>query len=142
MVIIAEMDLVGSFTEVAVTVTVLPCGITGGAWYWVGTLLAMGFGLNVPHPPTGTQLKLTLAFIGPLVTIAAMPAVASVASVVGGGNSLLNDTTIAGGWYLGSPQATSATNMAVAIRVATMGNGKKGWRQVTRWLDSRRKMKF
>src|SRR5271155_5854172 len=110
------MDSVGSFAEAAVTVTVLPCGITGGAWYWVGTLLATGFGLNVPHPPTGVQLKFTLAFIGPLVTSAAIPAVASVASAVGGGNSPLNVTIIAGGWYLGSPQATSAANTAVVKR--------------------------
>ncbi len=32
MVIVAETDLVGSVTEVAVTVTLPPAGIVGGAW--------------------------------------------------------------------------------------------------------------
>ena len=131
MVIIAEMDLVGSFTEVAVTVTVLYPGIAGGAWYWVGTLLATGFGVNVPHSPIGVQLKFTLAFIGPLVTIAATPAVAPAANAVGGGNSVLNATMIAGGWYLGSPQATNAANIAVVNRaLATVADRKLAWQKV------------
>ena len=49
MVIVAETNLLLSVTDVAVTVTVLPGGTTGGAWYVVGTLLAIGFGLNEPH---------------------------------------------------------------------------------------------
>lgn len=82
----------------------------------VGILLATGFGANVPQCPAGAHVKVTLGFSGPLVTIAAIPEVALVASAVGGGNSVLNVTTIAAGWYLGSPQAVSATIMAAAIK--------------------------
>jgi hypothetical protein len=121
MVIMAETDLVGSVTEVAVMVTVFPAGTVGGAWYVVGVLLATGFGVKVPHSPAGTQVKLTVALSGPLVTTAAMPAVSPVASAVGGGKDELNVTTIAGGWYLGSPQATKRPSAAIVNIVLTIG---------------------
>jgi hypothetical protein len=121
MAIMAETDLVVSLTEVAVMVTVFPAGTVGGAWYVVGVLLAMGFGVKVPHSPAGTQVKFTVALSGPLVTMAAMPVVAPVASVAGGGNEELNVTTIAGGWYLGSPQAIRRPMAAIAAIVLTIG---------------------
>ena len=86
----------------------------------VGTLLAMGFGANVPHCPTGTQVKFTPAFFVSLLTTAATPAVALASSAVGGGNSVLNATAIAGGWYLGSPHATSTATIATAIIAMTI----------------------
>jgi hypothetical protein len=85
MVIVAETDLVGLVTEVAVTVTLPPVGTVGGAWYVVGTLLAMGFGVKVPQAPAGTQLNFAPPFSESLVTTAVMPAVAPVFSVDGGG---------------------------------------------------------
>lgn len=57
----------------------------------------MGFGENVPHSLAGRQEKFTPAFLGSLVTMAAMPVVALILSPVGGGNPVLNVTTIAGG---------------------------------------------
>ena len=63
----------------------------------VGTLLAIEVGVKVPHPPAGRQVKVTPALEELLVTTAAMPAVAFVASAVGGGKEVLNATTIAGG---------------------------------------------
>ncbi len=81
----------------------------------------MGFGLKVPHCPAGRQLNLAKpSFGGPLVTIAAMGAVALRSSAEGGGNSVLNVTTIAGGWYFGSPQATrqATRKMIIAIAIA------------------------
>ena len=101
----------------------------------VGTLLAMGLGVKLPHSPAGTQVKFTPAFFVSLVTTAAMPAVALAASAVGGGNSVLNVTRIAGGWYLESPQATStaimpATSMALAI------NRRVDRRKIIGWFDA------
>lgn len=132
MVIMAETDWVGSSAELAVTVTVLPGGITGGAWYWVGILLAIGVGLNVPHAPTGMQVKFTVGFIGPLVTTAAIPAVAPAASAAGGGNCVLNAIIIAGAWFLGVPQAIGTENMAAAIMV----NRKLDWRKLMGRFDT------
>src|SRR5580700_9289297 len=52
-VIVAEADLVGSVTEVAVTVTVLPVGMAEGAVYVVAASFAVSVGLNEPQdaPP-------------------------------------------------------------------------------------------
>ena len=81
----------------------------------------MGFGVKVPHSPAGTQVKFTVALSGPLVTTAAMPIVAPVESVAGGGKDELNVTTIAGGWYLGSPQAINMATAAIVAIVLTIG---------------------
>jgi hypothetical protein len=113
----------------------------------VGTALAMGFGLNVPHCPAGRQLNCTSALSGPFVTIAAIPAVSLVSSAVGGRNSVLNVTTIAGAWYLGSPQAVRRVIMAVVIMVVTiivvtvvvvtiMASRKLDRGKIIRWFDA------
>jgi len=49
-VIVAEPDLVGSATDVAVRVTVLGVGTAAGAVYVVGAPLAVLVGAIVPHP--------------------------------------------------------------------------------------------
>src|SRR5271167_1644771 len=63
-----------------------------------------------------------------------MGAVALRPSAEGGGNSLLNVTTIAGGWYFGSPQATrQATRKMINTIVAVLfdGRGDDGWSSTT-----------
>jgi hypothetical protein len=55
-------------------------------------LLAMGFGVKVPHCPAGRHVKFAPAFFVSLVTTVAMPAVPLASSAVGGGYSLLNAT--------------------------------------------------
>jgi hypothetical protein len=139
MVIIADTDLVGSVTEVAVTVTELPCGIVGGAWYVVGTSLAIGFGENEPHWPAGTQLHVTPAFWGSFATTAAMPSVASVPSAVGGGKSVLNVTTMAAGWLCGSPQAANSA-IVPAVTISLTTRRKAGWRGII-WIVSTTRIK-
>ena len=86
----------------------------------VGTLLAMGFGVNVPHCPAGRQVKFAPAFFVSLLTTTATPAVPLASRAVGGGNSVLNATAIAGGWYLGSPHATSTAIIVTTITVQAM----------------------
>lgn len=73
-------------------------------------------GVNVPHCPDGMQVQVTLALEEESsVTIAAMPAVASVSSAEGGGKMVLKVTTIGGCWYLGSPHATSQLIVPMAM---------------------------
>lgn len=88
----------------------------------VGTLLAMGFGLNEPHCPAGRQENFTPALALSLATTAAIPAVAPVLSAEGGGKEVLNVIMIAGAWYL-EPQATSTVIVPIA-RVALAINGR------------------
>jgi hypothetical protein len=49
MTIFAEADLVGSVSDVAVTVTLSPVGMAAGAVYVVATPFAVFVGLNEPH---------------------------------------------------------------------------------------------
>lgn len=85
-----------SLTEVAVTVTLPPAGTADGAWYEVGTLLAIGSGLNEPHCCAGAHVNCTPSFFRSLLTTAAIPTVALVASPAGGGNEVLNAIEIGG----------------------------------------------
>lgn len=101
----------------------------------VGISLAMGFGINEPHIPVGMQLNSTPAFLGSLLTTAAMPAVMLVLSAVGGGNSALNATTMAGAWYLGSPQAEKMEIIIAAITVIRL-NRSVDWRKLIGWFDA------
>ena len=102
----------------------------------VGTLLAMGFGLNVPHASAGIQVKFTSGFCGPLVTTAAMPAVALVSSIEGGAYWVLNVTTIAGGTYAGSPpHASSAAIIGMTIAPLAI-NLTVDWRKVMESFDA------
>ena len=101
----------------------------------VGTLLATGFGLNEPHWPAGRQEKLTPALALSLVTTAAIPAVAPVLSAEGGGKEVLNAIIIAGGLYLGSPQATSTAIIPMAT-VTLAINGRVNRRKLIKGFDA------
>ena len=61
---IALTDLVGSSTEVAVTVIEPLEGIAAGAVKIVGLALAVCDGLNEPQDPAGAQLQFTPAAMG------------------------------------------------------------------------------
>ena len=78
MVIVAEADLVGSVTEVAVTITVPPAGAAAGAVYMVGDPLAVVVTLNVPQAPALPQVTahVTPRLAESLLTTAANEAVA------------------------------------------------------------------
>jgi hypothetical protein len=65
MVIWAETDLVGSATEVAVTVTVLPLGMAAGALYVTAAALALG--PKVPQAAALEQLTVHVTAVSPTV---------------------------------------------------------------------------
>jgi len=103
----------------------------------VGIPLAIGFGLNVPHAAMGRQVNFTSGFCGPLVTTAAMPAVALASSAEGGGYSVLNVTTIAGGTYLGSPpQAVRREIVAMAMAVTIVAGRRFDRGSIIRGFDA------
>ena len=68
-----------------------------------------------PHCPTGVQVQLTTAFWGPLVMVAAIPAV-ELAVIVGGGVKPGVKVTVIGRLELRLPQAANGRMAALAIR--------------------------
>jgi hypothetical protein len=73
-----------SLTELAVMVTLPPCGTATGAVYVVVAPEAVCAGVNVPHAALGTQLQVTPLFAVSLDTVAATLAVALVCIEAGG----------------------------------------------------------
>jgi hypothetical protein len=87
MVRVAEADLVGSVTEVAVMVTVLPVGTAEGAVYMVALPVEVVVGLKVPQAPALPQLavQVTCGFDDvSLLTIAVKGWLVLTCSEVGG----------------------------------------------------------
>ena len=63
-------------------------------------------------------MKVTPAFFVSLATTAEIPIVESVSIEVGGAEKKV--TAIAGGWYLGSPQATGNMTKAAVMMIGTI----------------------
>lgn len=82
-------------------------------------LLAIWTGVNEPQLPAGAQVNVTPALFVSLATTAVISAKAPVSSEAGGCEK--NVTTIAGGWYLGSPQAASVAMPAIATTILAIG---------------------
>ena len=115
-----EINLVGSVTEVAVTMTVPPPGTLVGAVYVVGVVLGVEVGRKPPHCDVGVHDQLTPWFLGSLVTVAAMPHCSLRVTAVGGKKPEVKVTDTAGAAELEFPQPLSVA-AAQAIITKTFG---------------------
>jgi hypothetical protein len=121
--IVEEADRVGSVTEVAVTVTLLPVGAITGAVYVADVAVIL---LNVPQAPAPllphVTDQVTPAFLESLVTVAVSAAVALVASKAGAPESatemavivIVDDADFVG----------SVTDVAVTVTVLPVGTAE------------------
>jgi hypothetical protein len=124
MLIVADTDFVASLTDVAVTFTVPPVGIAAGAVYVVATLVAVVFGLSVPHAAVPqVTLHATPPFLLSPVTAAVSGNVLLIVSAAGG--VAANETlTPAGAAIVIDADAVavpSVTEVATTVTVPPVG---------------------
>jgi hypothetical protein len=118
--IVEEADRVGSVTEVAVTVTLLPVGAIRGAVYVADVDVTL---LNAPQAPAPllpqVTDQVTPAFLESLVTVAVSPAVAFVASDAGAPESATEIAVMV--TTDDADLVVSVTDVAVTVTVLPVG---------------------
>jgi hypothetical protein len=124
MTIFAEADLVGSVTDVAVTVTLPPVGIAAGAVYVVPTPVAVVVELNEPHAVVPhVTVHVTSGFAETSFAIFAMREDCPLICRDAGGERMLTEIGIGGTIVICAETdlLLSATEVAVTVTVVPAG---------------------